>query len=138
MPRRQIREIEVVDTSTGEVLSGTRSFVTKRDISFIMLNTSDGFDWFYPLGKNEKSLIMMLHNWSNVENMRISLSRWQRHDITVKLHINKRQVSVLLKSLCDSNCIKRLGQNDFIVNPSHVFKGSTSELIRKKREYDSL
>lgn len=126
MSKRKIGELESLDYLTGEVKVHRSLWTNKYTESFIMLRTTNGLDWFFELGKNEKSLIVMLHNWSEPTNMRVSLSGWQRDEICLKLGINRRQISLVLKRLIDKDCIKRVNQNDFIVNPAHAFKCSAS------------
>lgn len=128
MAKRKIGELESLDYLTGEVKVHRSLWTNKYTESFIMLRTTNGLDWFFELGKNEKSLIVMLHNWSEPTNMRVSLSGWQRDEICLKLGINRRQISLVLKRLIDKDCIKRINQNDFIVNPSHAFKCSASQV----------
>ena len=138
MPRRKIGELETVNHLTGEVTRHKSLWTNKYTESFIMLRTTDGMDWFYDLGKNEKSLILMLHNWSEPTNMRVSLSGWQREEICLKLKVNRRQISLILKRLVDLNCIKRINQNDFMVNPAHAFKCSASQVRDRISIYEQL
>lgn len=136
MSKKNIGQLEYVDKSTGEVLQHIDKIYTTYSESFIMIRTTDGLDWFYNLGKNEKSLVLMLHSWSDSDSMRLSLQAWQRDHICDKLGISRRQISVLLKSLENSNCIKRLSQNDFLVNPSHANKCGTKQWRKRIEKYN--
>ena len=136
MSGKQVTRIQDIDKKTGEVLSVTDRVYTKVKETFIMIRTTDSLDWYYPLSKNEKSLVMMLHDWADMDNMRVSLSAWQRDFICEKLCVERRMVSVLLKGLETSDCIVRLSQNDFMVNPSHAFKCSTLKLQKMILEYE--
>lgn len=138
MSRRKIGYLERVNELTGELTISKSIWTNKYTESFIMLRTTDTLDWFFPLGKNEKSLILMLHNWSEPTNMRISLSGWQREEIILKLGVQRRHLSILLKSLVDNNCIKRISQNDFMVNPAHAFKCSASQVRERIEIYNKL
>jgi len=138
MAKRKIGYLERVNELTGEITVSKSLWTNKYTESFIMLRTTDGMDWFYDLGKNEKSLVMMLHNWSEPTNMRISLSGWQREEICLKLKINRRQISLILKRLVDLDCIKRINQNDFMVNPAHAFKCSASAVRDRISIYQQL
>lgn len=138
MSKKKVGEFEYVDVSTGEVLKHIDKIYTTYSETFIMVRTTDSLDWYYPLGKNEKSLVLMLHDWSNADNMRLSLQTWQRDMICAKLGIGRRQISLLLKSLEKSDCIKRLGQNDFIVNPAHANKCGTKEWRKRINEYNLI
>lgn len=138
MPRKKIGYIERVNDLTGELTKSVSWYSNKYTEKFIMIRTTDTLDWFYPLGKNEKSLILMLHDWSEPTNMRISLAGWQREQIIEKLGIKRRQISILLKSLVDAGCIKRISQNDFMVNPAHAFKCSASQVREKIEIYKKL
>lgn len=138
MSKKKVGEFEYVDKTTGEVIQHIDKIYTTYSETFIMIRTTDGLDWFYPLGKNEKSLILMLHDWSNATNMRLSLQKWQRDMICEKLSVGRRQISLLLKSLENENCIKRLSQNDFMVNPAHANKCGTKEWRKRILEYNSI
>ena len=138
MPRKKIGYIERVNELTGELTKSVSWYSNKYTEKFIMVRTTDSLDWFYPLGKNEKSLILMLHDWSNAENMRLSLQTWQRDKICDKLNVGRRQISLLLKSLENADCIKRLSQNDFMVNPAHANKCGTKEWRKRTLEYNSI
>ena len=136
MSKKNVGHFEFIDKGTGEVLQHIDKIYTTYSETFIMIRTTEGLDWFYPLGKNEKSLILMLHDWSNADNMRLSLQTWQRDMICDKLRVGRRQISLLLKSLENSNCIKRLSQNDFMVNPAHANKCGTKEWRKRIMEYN--
>jgi hypothetical protein len=138
MSSKKVGEIIYVDNATGEILQTVDKVYGRVIESFIMLRTTDGLDWFYPLGKNEKSLILMMHEWSNPQNMRLSLQAWQRDMICEKLQVGRRQISLLLKSLEKQNCIKRLSQNDFICNPEHASKRAVRDWRSIIKEYNSL
>lgn len=138
MSKKNIGHLEYVDKRTGEVLQHIDKVYTAYSESFIMIRTTEGLDWYYPLGKNEKSLVLMLHEWSDSESMRLSLQVWQRDLICARLGISRRQISILLKSLEKSNCIKRLSQNDFLVNPSHANKCGTKQWRKRIEKYNSI
>ena len=138
MAKKQIREITLVDVSTGEVLSQKAMYSSKYTESFIMLRTTNGIDWYFELTNNEKNLVLMLHDWANHLNMRLSLSGWQREMIIEKLGIKRRMVSILIRGLEDKDCLLRLGNNDFMLNPEHAFKCSTGEVKTKIGEYREL
>jgi len=138
MAKRKVGEFLQVNENTGEVTKHTSLWSNKYTESFIMIRTTDGLDWYFPLSKNEKSLILMLHDWSEPTNMRLSLSGWQRDEVCKKLKINRRQISLLLRSLVDKDCIKRISQNDFLVNPAHGFKCSASQVRDRIEIYKNL
>lgn len=138
MSKKQIREITLVDVSTGEVLSQKTTYSNKYTESFIMLRTTNGLDWYFTLTNNEKGLVLMLHDWANHLNMRLSLASWQREMVIEKLGVKRRMVSILIRGLERKDCLLRLGQNDFMLNPEHAFKCSTGEVKTKIGEYREL
>lgn len=138
MSKKQFREVTIVDVATGEVVSQKSMFSDKYSESFIMLRTTNGIDWWFTLTDNEKNLILMLHDWAHHLNMRLSLSAWQREQIIEKLGIKRRMVSVLLRGLEDKDCLLRLSNNDFMLNPEHAFKCSTGEVKTKIGEYREI
>jgi hypothetical protein len=138
MRGKNIGRIDYVDSKTGENLGSVNKVYTKLNESFIMVRTTNGLDWYFPLSKNEKSLILMLHDWSDATTMRLSLAGWQREYICKTLCVERRMVSILLKGLEDKDCIKRLSQNDFMVNPAHAFKCSTTLVRNMIKEYESI
>jgi len=134
--KKKVGEFEYVDVRTGEILKHIDKIYTTYSESFIMVRTTDSLDWFIPLGKNEKSLILMLHDWSDAVSMRVSISGLQREVLCHKLGIQRRQISLLLKSLEKENCIKRISQNDFMVNPAHCNKCATREWRKRIEIYN--
>jgi hypothetical protein len=135
MARRKIAYVERVNELTGEITVAKSLWTNRYNESFIMVRTTDGLDWFFSLGKNEKSVVLMLHTWSEPTNMRVSVAGWQREELCLKLGIDKRQLSVLLRRLVLADCIRRLGQNDFLVNPAHCFKCSSSDVRERIKIY---
>lgn len=138
MAKKQVREITIVDVSSGEIVSQKSMYSEKYAESFIMLRTTNGIDWLFELTNNEKNLILLLHEWANHLNMRLSLARWQREQIITKLGVKRRMVSVLLRGLERKDCLLRLGNNDFMLNPEHAFKCSTGEVKTKIGEYREI
>lgn len=136
--RRKIQQVDIVDTSTGEIVSSQSTWVNKSSESFVMLRTTNGIDWYFPLTRNEKNLFLMLSQWADSKTMKISISKWQRIEIYSKLEVERRMVSLMLRGLEDKNCIKRISQNDFMINPSFAFKCSTNELKLKINDYNKL
>jgi hypothetical protein len=138
MRGKNIGNFREVDRQTGEIIRDVDRIYTKVHESFIMVRTTNGLDWYFPLSKNEKSLILMLHDWSDAATMRLSLSAWQREYICKTLGVERRMVSIMLKGLQEKNCIKRLSQNDFMVNPAHAFKCSTTLVRNMIKEYELI
>lgn len=138
MRGKKIGTINYVDNKTGEHLGSVSKIYTKDNESFIMVRTTDNLSWYFPLSKNEKSLILMLHDWSDPNTMRLSLAAWQREYICKTLSVERRMLSLLLKGLQEHDCIKRLSQNDFMVNPAHAFKCSTGEVRKRIEQYNNL
>lgn len=138
MPRKKIGYVERVDELTGEITKSVSWYSNKFTESFVMLRTTDGLDWFLRLSKNEKSLIVLMHNWADPKTGRISLQGWQREEVCIKLGINRRNISVILHSLCVLDCLVRISQNDFMVNPAHMFKCSANEVRERIEKYKSL
>ena len=138
MAKKQIREVTIVDVNTGEEVNRKVMYSEKYTESFIMLRTTIGIDWYFELTNNEKNLVLMLHDWANHLNMRLSLSGWQREMIIEKLGIKRRMLSILIRGLESKDCLLRLGQNDFMLNPEHAFKCSTGEVKTKIGEYREI
>ena len=138
MSKRKIGEIIQVNHSTGEVTSHRSLWSNRYSERFLMFRLTDGLDWYYSLSKNGKSLFVYLHDISDSDSMRVSLTVCNREYICSKLDIARRQLSLLLNELVVSDCIFRLSQNDFVVNPSYLFKCSLSDLQNKIDEYDLI
>lgn len=138
MGKKQIQEVTIVDVNTGEEVNRKVMYSEKYTESFIMLRTTNGIDWYFDLTNNEKNLVLMLHDWANHLNMRLSLASWQREAIIEKLGIKRRMVSIIIRGLARKDCLLRLGQNNFMLNPEHAFKCSTGEVKTKIGEYREL
>lgn len=138
MGKKQIKEVTIVDEITGEVLSRQAVYSNKFTESFIMLRTTESLDWVFALTANEFKVVLLLHQWSEQADGRISLAAWQRELIIEKLGIKSDMVSAVMRSLVSKNCLVKLGNNDFVVNPAHVFKCSTSKVREQIRKYELL
>ena len=138
MGQKQIKEITLVDTLTGELLSRKAIYSNKFSESFIMVRTTEGLDWLFTLNANECKLILLLHKWSEASNGRISIAAWQKEFICEKLKIKANMISLVIRGLASKNCLLKIGNNDYVVNPAHVFKCSTSEVRERIREYEYL
>ena len=136
--RKKISEVTVLNEVTGEILERRAVYSSKYSESFIMLRTTDGLDWLYGLSGNAAKLILLMHQWSEQYKGRISIAAWQRELVMSKLKITVRGLYGLLKELELNDCLLKLGTNDFIVNPAHVFKCSTGEVREKIREYEYI
>lgn len=135
---RKVGEFSSHNEITGEISSHYTTYVDKHLESFIMIRTTIGKDWFYALSNNEKNLLMMMWDWSSHEDMSVYLGSVRRKEVCSILKIGKRQITAILSSLCANDYIKRIGRDDFLVNPQFMFKcsvGKVREKIKKYQEY---
>ena len=95
-------------------------------------------NWYYSLSKNEKTLVLIMHEKSDSNTMVISFTQQIRESICDIIGIEKRMLSILLSNLCEKDCFIRLSQNDFLMNPEHMFKCSTNELKKRIFYYKNV
>ena len=136
MGKRKIYSGELIDTTTGEVLKSRSYYADKYTESFLMIRTTEGQEWFYKLSNNEKNLLMMLWNWCSYDNMSVYLGTVRRKEVGLILSIGSRQITAILSSLCSNNYIKRIGRDDFLVNPAFMFKCSVGKIREKIKKYE--
>ena len=136
--RKQISEVSIVDQLSGEIIQSRAVYSSKFSESFIMVRTTDGLDWLWGLSGNEVKLILLMHQWAEPEKGRISLAAYQRELVCKHLGIAQRSIAGLLRELEAKDCVVKLGNNDYVVNPAHVFKCSTAEVRNRIREYEYL
>lgn len=137
MSKRKVYEASNVNELTGEITYHHSYYSDKYTESFIMIRVTNGKDWFYSLSNNEKNLLMMMWDWCNVD-MYVYLGTVRRSEASDALSIGKRQITTILAGLCKRDYIKRIGRDDFMVNPEYMFKcsvGKVREKIEKYREY---
>ena len=138
MPSRKIRETSSVNELTGEITYHRSLYADRYTESFIMIRTTEGKDWFFSLSNNEKNLLLMLWDWSSAEDMSVYLGSVRRDKVCMKLSIKRRQITSIIGSLCEKGYIKRVGRDDFLVNPEFCFKcsvGKVREKIEKYKKY---
>lgn len=138
MAKRKVNEFSRVNELTGEIREHYSYYSDKFTESFIMIRTTVGKEWFYALSNNEKNLLMMMWDWSSHEDMSVYLGSVRRKEVCTILSIGKRQITSIISSLCAKDYIKRIGRDDFLVNPSYMFKcsvGKVREKIKKYQEY---
>lgn len=136
MSKRKINEFSRVNELTGEIRSHYSYYSEKYIESFIMVRTTLGKGWFYSLSNNEKNLLMMLWDWSSSVDMSVYLGSVRRKEVNEVLCISKRQITAVLASLCSNNYIKRIGRDDFLVNPAYMFKCSVGKVREKIKIYE--
>ena len=138
MAKQRIKEVSRENHLTGEVVEHYSLYANKYTESFIMIRTTIGKEWFYALSNNEKNLLMMMWDWSSHEDMSVYLGTVRRKEVCTILNIGKRQITSIISSLCANDYIKRIGRDDFLVNPQFMFKcsvGKIRENIKKYEEY---
>ena len=138
MAKRRICERTSVDSISGEVLSSVSTWINKSSESFVMIRTTNGLKWYYSLSKNEKTLVLIMHEKSDSNTMVISFTQQIRKLICDTIGIKKRMLSILLSSLEGNDCFIRLSQNDFLMKPEHMFKCSTNELKKRIFYYKNV
>lgn len=138
MPKKQIKEVTVVDELSGEVLSRQAVYSNKFAESFIMLRTTESLDWVFALTANEFKVLLLLHQWSESSEGRLSLAVWQKELLCDKLNIKTDMLSAIIRGLLSKDCLLKLGNNDFVVNPAHVFRCSTHDVRERIRKYEYL
>ena len=138
MANRRICERTSVDSISGEILSSVSTWINKSSESFVMIRTTNGLNWYYSLSKNEKTLVLIMHEKSDSNTMVISFTQQIRESICDIIGIKKRMLSILLSNLCKKDCFIRLSQNDFLMNPEHMFKCSTNELKKRIFYYKNV
>ena len=138
MAKKKINEFSRVNELTGEIREHYSYYSDKYTESFIMIRTTNGEDWFYALSNNQKNLLMIMWKWCDADQMAVYLGTVRRKEICTKLSIGKRQITAIISSLCAKDYIKRIGRDDFLVNPEYMFKcsvGKVREKINKYQEY---
>lgn len=136
MGKRKIYSGELIDTTTGEVILSRSYYADKYTESFLMIRTTEGQEWFYKLSNNEKNLLMMLWNWCSYDNMSVYLGTVRRKEVGLVLGIGSRQITAVLASLCAGNYIRRIGRDDFLINPAYMFKCSVGKVREKIKIYE--
>jgi hypothetical protein len=137
MAKTKIKEVSRENHLTGEVTVHYSLYANKYTESFIMVRTTLGKDWFYALSNNEKNLLMMMWDWSSHEDMSVYLGTIRRKEVCTILCIGKRQITAILSSLCANDYVKRIGRDDFLVNPQFMFKCSVGQIRDKIKKYEN-
>jgi len=132
------RKLEI-DVPSGEILSDTifATYGNKVIEKFRYYTTTNGLEWALPF-KSHLLLLMALNQYSDVDGI-ISLSPYKRDVIcTFFGWNNKNSLSNALNVLIKLNGIKRINQDDFMINPETVFGGSTNTKAEKQNKYNLL
>lgn len=132
------RRLEI-DVPTGEILSDTivASYGKRTAEQFGYYTTTNGLEWALPF-KSHLLLLMVLNQYSDKEGV-VSLSPHKR-DMICKFFNwdNSNTLSNALGVLIRLDGIRRLSQDDFMINPETVFRGSTDKKSEKQNKYNSL
>ena len=133
-----LKKLEV-DTLTGEILSDTITSVyrNKSTEKFSYYTTTNGLEWALPF-KSHLLLLMALNEYSDKDGV-VSLSPHIRGKICKFFGWdNLNTLSNALGALVKLDGIRRISQDDFMINPETVFRGGTSAKADKQNKYNSL
>lgn len=129
----------ITDNTTGEILDdkSTITYVNRQSENFAMYSTTNGLEWAKEF-KGYLLFLMVLNQYSDNDGI-LCLSAYRRKEINKFFcWSNVRSITNALSFLISINGIKRLSQNDFMINPETVYKGSTVTKQEKINKYNSL
>lgn len=132
------RKLEV-DTPTGEILSDTVTTVyrNKSIEQFSYYTTTDGLEWAKPF-KSHLLLLMVLNQYSDKDGI-VSLSPHKRKQICKFFGwYNSNSLTNALSALVKLDGIRRINQDDLMINPETVFRGGTAGKANKQNKYNEL
>ncbi len=131
--------VQSVDFSTGEVLSDTNTsvVVSRHNEQFAMYSTTDGLDWAKPF-KSYLLLMMLLNIYADRDNV-VSLSVRKRKKICDFFGWSSVvSLSNALGVLISLDGLRRISQNDFMLNPNMFYRGSVLSKASKVEMFNSL
>ena len=129
----------VTDTLTGEVISDKSgvTYVNKQSESFGMYTTTNGLEWAKPL-KSYFLFLVVLNEYSDNSGV-VRLTTHLRRSICAFFEFkNERSITTILGILVELGVIKRISNNDFVINPETVYKGSILDKKERTEKYNKL
>ena len=129
----------VTDNTTGEILDdkSTTTYVNRQSENFAMYSTTNGLEWAKEY-KGYLLFLMVLNQYADNDGI-LCLSAYRRKEINKFFGwTNISSITNALSFLVSINGIKRLSQNDFMINPETVYKGSTVSKQEKMNRYNSI
>ena len=129
----------IVDVVSGDILEDkiTSRFQNRNSENFAMYTTTNGLEWAIPY-KGYLLFLMVLNQYADNDGT-LCLSAYRRKEINRFFGwTNSRSLTNALGYMIEINGIKRLSQNDFMINPETVYKGSTVSKAEKITKYNSI
>ena len=129
----------ITDTLTGEVISDKSgvTYVNKQSESFGMYTTTNGLEWAKEL-KSYFLFLVVLNEYSDNSGV-VRLTTHLRKSICEFFDFkNERSITTILGILVKSGVVKRISNNDFVINPETVYKGSVLDKKEKIEKYNKL
>lgn len=128
---------EVVDYTTGEVISKSKSYTYKTKTKrFAMVQLDD--DWNRLIKPMDTHLLIELIKYDNQHTMRINIDKNLRSKICEYLKTSEAQITKSLSNMVKQNILKRLSRGVYMINPSVVWMGNSQKQEEKQSIYDSL
>lgn len=129
----------ITDNKTGEILDDKSSmtYLNKESDYFAMYSTTNGLDWAKPF-KGYLLFLMVLNQYADNSGY-LCLSTYRRKEINKFFGWeNNRSITNAIIFLVKNNGLKRISNNDFMINPETVYKGSSTTKQDKIKQYSSI
>jgi hypothetical protein len=124
---------------TGEVVDAkmTSTYINRHSESFGMYTTTNGLEWAKAI-RGYLLLLMVLNEYSDKEGL-IALNVKRRNDICAFFEWgNAHSLNTAIDRLIKLKAMKRVGHNNYILNPTMFYKGSTNDKVDRINSYNSF
>lgn len=128
-----------VDLMTGEVVDAkmTFTYINRHSESFGMYTTTDGLEWAKAI-RGYLLLLMVLNEYSDRDGV-IALNGERRNHISSFMEwSNGHSLTTAIDRLIKLKAMKRISHNNYTLNPTMFYKGSTNNKIERINNYNSI
>lgn len=123
---RKIYESQVIDETTGELLTSKTVTCKKDNERFLFARTTEGLEWITDF-KNLRDLqvFMYLVEFQEPKSKIIIFSSLQIQECAKFLNCTEKTVRNSISSLIETAFLKRVAMHNYISNPYTFYKGGS-------------
>lgn len=123
---RKIYESQVIDETTGELLS-TKVVTSTKDVErFMFARTTEGLEWLTEFNSlRDLQVFMYMVEFQEPKSKIIIFSSLQIQECAKFLNCTEKTIRNSISSLIGTKFLKRLAMHNYISNPLTFYKGGT-------------
>lgn len=138
MGNRKVFEKQIVDLTTGEVVSEEVHYRHNSNETFGMHRTTEGVDWIFKFTGIELHMLVVLLEIETLNTGMVNLTPLVKKHLANKFEKSSRYIREVIASLESKDALVRVTGQDIVLNPSYFYKGGTKTFKNKMLMYSKF